>query len=840
MLRKAPKLTPKPRHTKQQKNSTTHHTRVSKSNNTTKPTRRTFGVVRNTEQQQQSVENQNQHQLTEAQIINPNEIPLPLSLTPTVAPNNLPANIDPLSKRVSPAPPRQTIFNLMGWVHKNGGKLHESVFYGSMNILRDKTSTDTGNWRGLALNDIQPGEILAEVPLSLCIFPLEKSFNPKTKIINGPQDDNFYTGLHGVLTAIPPQQWQLRLGTRLLAERATENSFFQPYIDALPQHYPTFPIFFNQQTAQTLSYQPMLAQLNRQSQRLGQLSKQLTLPHKLDQETGESVLDSSAPLNSLQKSSLLVFNNQEIQIGDLAWSEASVSSRAFDCPLQSSQNGTGIDANRTSIDGIDAAYSYQKCLVPLIDMLNHSFTPNCTVTFKYEGDKPFDPDDVECRANVRAVLKATEKINRGHELTISYFKKNEHEIVPKMPIKITDQNKDQLSKEIENCDDINVLFQKSLIRVPNVTPDGLQSTINNDRLFEHFGFIPGFNYRDDIVLNPDQSLFDTALEMSHDITVAHSYLAGKLSTSASHKVSIGGGSGGGDGSENNKNNQTKIHSEKENTSTTNNGITIGSIDDVSASIQKRNEINGSTAPTEITQAMFGEENTFDSALVKLLLPTAKQRSEDQSLLLMSLFQHNPTLSLNWGGPNETLLGICRIIAAGTHNADKNAVEDENLSQNMLAKNIEQEVVAKLDSETKIQGAIEHKISQVFTLAEQRSRVAHAMEGVFLPEDEELTGAQLFKGFTNGPIDRENEIGAMLVLYHALVVASAGFRTGMNKNVEGFYKASLAGNVGEATANLYARSKKMLMAHAMKTLATRIGLDNEANKIHNWHKRLDGM
>lgn len=55
--------------------------------------------------------------------------------------------------------------------------------------------------------------------------------------------------------------WAMKLGLKLLQERATKVSFWWPYISNLPETY-TVPIFFPGEDIKNLQYAPLLYQVS--------------------------------------------------------------------------------------------------------------------------------------------------------------------------------------------------------------------------------------------------------------------------------------------------------------------------------------------------------------------------------------------------------------------------------------------------------------------------------------------------------------------------------------------------------------------------------------------------
>ncbi|KAK4371812.1 hypothetical protein RND71_007196 [Anisodus tanguticus] len=113
--------------------------------------------------------------------------------------------------------------------------------------------------------------------------------------------------------------WAMKLGLKLLQERAKKGSFWWPYISNLPETY-TVPIFFPAEDIKNLQYAPLLYQVNKRC-RCG-------------------------------------------FICTLGWAMSAVSSRAF--RLYGSKRPDGTRSN-------------VPMMLPLIDMCNHSFDPNAEI-----------------------------------------------------------------------------------------------------------------------------------------------------------------------------------------------------------------------------------------------------------------------------------------------------------------------------------------------------------------------------------------------------------------------------------------------------------------------------
>lgn len=165
---------------------------------------------------------------------------------------------------------------------------------------------------------------------------------------NGPE----FTAL---CQKIPKDMWPLSLGLVVLAERAKgARSSFEPYVKLLPTSYNGVPIFFGPNAIGALQYTPVITQITKRCK------------YFVDFANG--------PLAEV------LFENQKVDLNAAGWGFASASSRAFT---------------------LDKTPS----MLPLIDMANHSFSPNAKVRTEAEGG---------------VSLVATEPIAAESEITISY------------------------------------------------------------------------------------------------------------------------------------------------------------------------------------------------------------------------------------------------------------------------------------------------------------------------------------------------------------------------------------------------------------------------------------
>ncbi|KAL8157613.1 hypothetical protein AgCh_002360 [Apium graveolens] len=168
----------------------------------------------------------------------------------------------------------------------------------------------------------------------------------------------------------------MRLGLKLLQERAKVGSFWWPYISNLPETY-TVPIFFPGEDIKNLQYAPLLYQVNKRCRFLLDFEKEL-----------ERVLGNL-------ESNDHPFGSQDIDASSLGWAMSAVSSRAFRLYGKKLQDGT---------------HSNAPMMLPLIDMCNHSFNPNAEIVQ--------EQDDMNAKMLVKVV--AGTDIKQDDPLVLNY------------------------------------------------------------------------------------------------------------------------------------------------------------------------------------------------------------------------------------------------------------------------------------------------------------------------------------------------------------------------------------------------------------------------------------
>lgn len=141
-----------------------------------------------------------------------------------------------------------------------------------------------------------------------------------------------------LIERVPKEFWGARLALPLLYHRVQgKQSQFWPYIQSLPESFPGIPIFFSPENIKSLEYPPVSSQIIKRCSWLMEFSL-----HDL-KEVRDTCDDP--------------FDGVHIDANALGWALAAVTSRAFR-PGGPESPGT---------------------MLPLIDMCNHSFSPNAKV-----------------------------------------------------------------------------------------------------------------------------------------------------------------------------------------------------------------------------------------------------------------------------------------------------------------------------------------------------------------------------------------------------------------------------------------------------------------------------
>ncbi|CAA7395689.1 unnamed protein product [Spirodela intermedia] len=233
--------------------------------------------------------------------------------------------------RIAPFPQ-----DLVGWVKREGGFVHP------------KLKIADGGEYGLTLvasEDIPRGSRLVALPERL------------TLRLRWSQDDDCAdrpdSPLSQLVKRVPEELWAMRLGLKLLQERAKTGSLWWPYISNLPEAF-DIPIFFSGEDIKNLQYSPLVHQVNKRCRFLLAFEKDV-----------KSVLEDVDPGDH-------PFSGQDVNASSLGWAMSAVSSRAFRLRCKTPQDGSGADV---------------PVLLPLIDMCNHSFNPNAVIVEEKDNQK---------------------------------------------------------------------------------------------------------------------------------------------------------------------------------------------------------------------------------------------------------------------------------------------------------------------------------------------------------------------------------------------------------------------------------------------------------------------
>ncbi|OIW10083.1 hypothetical protein TanjilG_21920 [Lupinus angustifolius] len=230
--------------------------------------------------------------------------------------------------RLVPEPP-----NLIAWVTREGGYVHPAVKIAHSHHF---------NGLGLVANyQIPIGTDLIVLPDHI---PLSfRSFE---------SEDSVDSALAQLARQVPEELWAMKLGLKLLQERAKVGSFWWPYISNLPETY-SVPIFFPGEDIKNLQYAPVLHQVNKRCRFL----------LDFEQEIKRAVVNLEPEKHP--------FGGLEVHASSLGWAMSAVSSRAFRLYGNKRPDGVHIDV---------------PMMLPLIDMCNHSFSPNARIVQEQDAD----------------------------------------------------------------------------------------------------------------------------------------------------------------------------------------------------------------------------------------------------------------------------------------------------------------------------------------------------------------------------------------------------------------------------------------------------------------------
>ncbi|TMW96210.1 hypothetical protein EJD97_007728 [Solanum chilense] len=247
--------------------------------------------------------------------------------------------------------------DLIKWVKTEGGFVHKSI------------KIAQGDSFGLGLvasEDIPKGSDLIALPQHI---PLK--FDGSSS-----ESENSRSALIKLAQHVPEELWAMKLGLKLLQERARKGSFWWPYISNLPETY-SVSIFFPGEDIKNLQYAPLLYQVNKRCRFLLEFEK--ILKHEF-----ENLKPDDHP-----------FSGQDVDSSALGWAMSAVSSRAFRL-----YGGKRTDGTRSNVP----------MMLPLIDMCNHSFDPNAEIV----------QEEANTNRNMLVKVVAGREIKQNDPLLLNY------------------------------------------------------------------------------------------------------------------------------------------------------------------------------------------------------------------------------------------------------------------------------------------------------------------------------------------------------------------------------------------------------------------------------------
>uniref|UniRef100_A0A7N0TBT3 Rubisco LSMT substrate-binding domain-containing protein n=1 Tax=Kalanchoe fedtschenkoi TaxID=63787 RepID=A0A7N0TBT3_KALFE len=248
--------------------------------------------------------------------------------------------------------------DLIKWVRREGGFVHQAVKIAQLDPY------------GLGLvvsDDIPSGSDLIALPHHV---PLRFSSN------DSGGGDGYESVLAELARPIPEELWAMKLGLKLLRERAIVGSFWWPYISNLPETY-NVPIFFPGEDIKNLQYAPLLYQVNKRCRFLLEFEREV-------KGALANLVEDKHP-----------FGGQDVDASSLGWAMSAVSSRAFRLHRKKLPDGTPGDI---------------PMMLPLIDMCNHSFSPNAQIVQGQDSEN----------SNILVKVVAERAINRDDSLSLNY------------------------------------------------------------------------------------------------------------------------------------------------------------------------------------------------------------------------------------------------------------------------------------------------------------------------------------------------------------------------------------------------------------------------------------
>ena len=239
---------------------------------------------------------------------------------------------------------------LVSWLHAEGGNVDPAV---------QLTVEDGGAGRGLlSRRQVAAGERLIVVPASAQLSCSSGS--------DGADTDSD-KALRALMNTVNPDVRGMRLGLRMLQEKvkseSAEGSKFGIYIKSLPSSHDDMPLYYAEDI-------PEIQFSNVEQQAVAAITELLHLTQRC-----LSIHDTAAD----------PFMGAAIDIGALLWATASASSRAVEADAEDER------------------------LIPIVDLINHSFDANCLLEHA-----------AEVAGHGALAVTARKDIGVGESLRLSY------------------------------------------------------------------------------------------------------------------------------------------------------------------------------------------------------------------------------------------------------------------------------------------------------------------------------------------------------------------------------------------------------------------------------------
>ncbi len=759
-------------------------------------------------------------------------------------------------------PGQATAKRLVEWIQVHGGSVSSNIEVGNLDLLAQQKQVgtalsssapprrDNGNWGVRATKDIQAGDILISVPFELCLSAYSRPparGAPGSMFANlKDQADIFYQGMAMVLAWLSPQTtstWQVKLGARLLAERAADNSFYKPYIDALPSEFPTHPLFYSPETVTSMQYAPFAHRLGKIASLLHKTSKEFAPPKE------------GAPASAMSASTragLVAYNGYELHAHDFAWATCAVSSRAFAAPVAHKPF-----TNSASSEDLSGC----KTLNPLIDMMNHSFQPNCKTAFRRVAQRSaslLPRADGKDTPAFEVIVRALRDIKTGEELNINYF-----QTAGPSSLQSTSSSTSSSSGP-----------STSATSATSATPDALSSTSNPS--------IPASSSNSSSILASFASALEVAvaatnIQSDEHINVEHASTTPSTTTITSTTVTATSSSSSSSSSPATSPSSSFTQSQSFVPSSDCNNddmllnfgfvpvfnladtfVLDGSQSNLAQVLVVANELpdlfnldlRSLIVPDSTDVEVPSKPRTPARRLSRV--PVLEDHDAEQAMLIEMLRSRSTKpFTIGWLGPSTEYLAFLRAAAAGAHfypqETSLTATEDEEreVTKQRAALSYER-TMAIVDA--RIAATVAARLSRTHEQEQQQ-----ASNGVdVLPAATALTSSpsttpppkksvqelvglatasEVIEAWGGDVISEENELGAMQVLYANLCLSGASLPTSLTKDNKDIADLAKQGKRAEVTARRFAASKKHLIVHALRAVAQPLGALGLKNPLH---------